>query len=173
MGKTIIVSSHILPELAELCTDIGIVDRGRFLAGGPVEEVIRQYGRRSILRVRLSPEEKDQAQNNRNGAGKEAAGLALQFERAVAVLQAQPWARADVRPTVLAARGEVEVSFGGTDAALRQTLAALVGAGVPVAGFGIERGNLEDLFLSITENRPPEEAEDNSRRSRKRQKRGQ
>jgi ABC-2 type transport system ATP-binding protein len=41
MGKTILVSSHILPELADFCNKIGIIERGKLLASGPVQDVIR------------------------------------------------------------------------------------------------------------------------------------
>jgi ABC-2 type transport system ATP-binding protein len=53
MGKTILVSSHILPELEELCTWIGFIDEGRMVAAGPMSEVRNQVisGRR--LRIEL------------------------------------------------------------------------------------------------------------------------
>src|SRR5207244_3051107 len=59
MGKTIIISSHILPELTELCTMIGIIDQGRMRATGPVQEVIRQLttGRRLRITVLGQKEE--------------------------------------------------------------------------------------------------------------------
>src|SRR5207237_10633410 len=42
MGKTIVISSHILPELTELCSMVGIIDQGRMHHTGPVQDVIRQ-----------------------------------------------------------------------------------------------------------------------------------
>ncbi len=42
MGKTILISSHILPELAELCNVVGIIERGQLLFSGTVEEIVRR-----------------------------------------------------------------------------------------------------------------------------------
>lgn len=42
MGKTIIISSHILHELAELCTTVGIIERGELLFHGPIDEIVRR-----------------------------------------------------------------------------------------------------------------------------------
>src|SRR6202035_1340166 len=50
-GKTILISSHILPELTELCTMVGIIDQGRMRATGPVHEVIRQLTAGRRLRI--------------------------------------------------------------------------------------------------------------------------
>ena len=143
MGKTIIVSSHILPELAELCTDIGIVDRGRFLAGGPVEEVVRQHSQRSRLEIELT-------------SGPGTGSLAGLLDRAARVLQAQP-GLADLTPQVDLALNRVSLPFAGSDAALRPILTALMEAGLPIIRFDLVRGNLEDIFMDITRNEPPAE----------------
>ena len=42
MGKTVLISSHILPELADMCTKVGIIEKGRLVASGSVEEVIQR-----------------------------------------------------------------------------------------------------------------------------------
>lgn len=51
MGKTILVSSHILPELADICNKIGIIERGRLLFDGDVQSAIRQVRQHMILHV--------------------------------------------------------------------------------------------------------------------------
>jgi ABC-2 type transport system ATP-binding protein len=51
MGKTILVSSHILPELADICNKIGIIERGKLLFDGDVDSAIRQVRQRTILRI--------------------------------------------------------------------------------------------------------------------------
>jgi ABC-2 type transport system ATP-binding protein len=66
MGKTILVSSHILPELADICNKIGIIERGRLLFDGDVESAIRQVRQRTVLSVQvangLNPMARDQLQ---------------------------------------------------------------------------------------------------------------
>src|SRR5919206_4881468 len=54
MGKTILLSSHILPELADICNKIGIIERGKLLFDGDVEAAIRQVQQRVIYEVKLS-----------------------------------------------------------------------------------------------------------------------
>jgi len=51
MGKTILVSSHILPELAKVCNKIGIIERGKLLFDGDVESAKRQVLTRTILKI--------------------------------------------------------------------------------------------------------------------------
>ena len=51
MGKTILVSSHILPELADICNKIGIIERGQLLFNGDVASAIRQVRQRTVLKV--------------------------------------------------------------------------------------------------------------------------
>jgi ABC-2 type transport system ATP-binding protein len=51
MGKTIMVSSHILPELADICNKIGIIERGELIVNADVEDVMRQVRQQTVLRV--------------------------------------------------------------------------------------------------------------------------
>jgi ABC-2 type transport system ATP-binding protein len=51
MGKTILISSHILTELADCCTSIGIIERGQLLLHGPIDEVHRRIRSSRIIRV--------------------------------------------------------------------------------------------------------------------------
>ena len=63
-GKTIIVSSHILPELADVCNKIGIIDRGVMSFSDKVSEVIRKVRDQVILHIGV-PDEKDRASSFR------------------------------------------------------------------------------------------------------------
>jgi ABC-2 type transport system ATP-binding protein len=54
MGKTIVISSHILPELQELCTDVAIMEAGRLLAAGPPDEIMDSLGAARQVRVRYA-----------------------------------------------------------------------------------------------------------------------
>jgi ABC-2 type transport system ATP-binding protein len=51
MGKTILVSSHILPELADICNKIGIIERGKLLFDGDVQSAIRQVRKHTVFHV--------------------------------------------------------------------------------------------------------------------------
>ena len=51
MGKTILVSSHILPELADICNKIGIIERGQLLFDGDVETAIKQVRKNTVIHV--------------------------------------------------------------------------------------------------------------------------
>jgi ABC-2 type transport system ATP-binding protein len=53
MGKTILVSSHILPELADICNKIGIIERGKLLFDGDVQAAIRQVRQHLVFSVRV------------------------------------------------------------------------------------------------------------------------
>jgi len=138
MGKTILISSHILPELAELCTQIGIVDHGRFIVGGTVAEVQRRFGRKPLLRIRLLPpdplvrSQSEQLELTRN---------LLNF-------------RTGTKAQVNVAQGEVVTVFNGNDFDLRQLLVALIKEDLPIIGFSLEYSNLEEIFLDLTALKP-------------------
>jgi ABC-2 type transport system ATP-binding protein len=54
MGKTILVSSHILPELADICNKIGIIERGKLLFDGDVASAVRQVQRHTVYQVSVA-----------------------------------------------------------------------------------------------------------------------
>ena len=123
MGKTIVISSHILPELTELCTMIGIIDQGRMRATGPVQDVIRELTSGRRLRIMVMGRR----------------------DEAVAILKALPSIR-----TVDMINGAIEAQYEGDDATAASILQALTAAGISVSGFSQLEGGLEDAFLKAT-----------------------
>jgi len=61
MGKTIMVSSHILPELADICNKVGILERGVLLLSAKVSDVMKQVRRRTVLQVAVAARAEDAA----------------------------------------------------------------------------------------------------------------
>ncbi|MBS6501398.1 MULTISPECIES: ABC transporter ATP-binding protein [Clostridium] len=124
MGKTIIVSSHILSELGEICTRIGIIKNGSIVCEGTVEEVmLRASGTAPInITVMENP------------------------EKAIEVLKQIP----DVKEISLDGN-KVTASVAGGDKEAKEILKALVTQEVSVIGFAKAVGNLEDVFIQITE----------------------
>ena len=54
MGKTILISSHILSELAELCNKIGILEQGKLVFQGSMDEVMRKVRQRTVLKIAVA-----------------------------------------------------------------------------------------------------------------------
>jgi ABC-2 type transport system ATP-binding protein len=131
MGKTIVISSHILPELEELCTSVAIVDRGRVLAQGRVSEIERRLRFGAVLRVRLLLD-------------------GLDLEAARERFAVDP----DVASATILLDGTIELGFRGDDAASARLLADAVGAGLPIISFARAASDLEELFLQVTARRP-------------------
>ena len=127
MGKTVVISSHILPELEELCTSVAIVDRGQVLAQGRVTDIERRLRFGAVLRVRLLLDE---------------AGLVAARERFLA----DP----DVASATILHDGTIELGFRGDDEASARLLAQSVAAGLPIVSFARAASDLEELFLQVT-----------------------
>jgi ABC-2 type transport system ATP-binding protein len=121
-GKTTIVSSHILPELSEFCTSVGIIEKGKLVIAGRVEEVLASLkGARQIdIEVAGDP------------------------SAAAALLRARP----DVS-AVTVEGSHVRAAFAGTKQESARLLRALVEAGIPVVMFGERRATLEEIFMKV------------------------
>jgi ABC-2 type transport system ATP-binding protein len=129
MGKTIFFSSHILSEVADICTSIGIIEAGSLVAFGGVEEMKRQLRAHRVVVMRLL------------GSLAPAQELLLQN---TAVYDMQAGQENGLPPDT------IRFNFQGDDEALSQLLAQLIAAGIPVISFSEEHGDLEDVFLQVT-----------------------
>jgi ABC-2 type transport system ATP-binding protein len=135
LGKTIVVSSHILPELEELCTSVAIVDHGRVLAAGTVDDIQARLRRGTVVRVRVIGDDDAVA----------AAERFLDSQPVVSSVEVLPDKR-------------IELALQGGDADSAALLARMVGAGHHVSSFAPAVSDLEELFLQITPERAEEDA---------------
>jgi ABC-2 type transport system ATP-binding protein len=62
MGKTIFLSSHILTELADVCTSVAILERGRLVVSGPISDIARRLEEAAARQVPLQPQRQTQPQ---------------------------------------------------------------------------------------------------------------
>ena len=127
LGKTILISSHILPELEELCTSVAIVDHGHVLAHGRVADIEKRLRYGAVLRIRVLGD-------------------------ADAVDAARDHFAADPRvaSATLLDDGQIELGFRGDDDESAALLARAVAAGIRVASFARAASDLEELFLQVT-----------------------
>lgn len=123
MGKTIILSSHILSELAELCDSVGIIEKGKLVASGPLEQVRQQAFSQRTLRLKLlsDPDESEAALRRQAG----------------------------VRD-VFRVNGFFEIEFSGDESAMADLLEGLVQEKLRIASFSEVSSDLEEVFLRLT-----------------------
>ena len=158
MGKTIFFSSHILAEVADICTSIGIIEHGRLVATGGVADMIGQLQPHRPIAVRLLPGAADLAeaaawlrgQAGVIGVREPAASGAATSAPAAAVAEATTAAADTAANGAAAGDHTLRVDFNGDDAALSGLLARMVGRGLPVVAFSEEQGDLEDVFMRLT-----------------------
>jgi ABC-2 type transport system ATP-binding protein len=153
MGKTIFLSSHILTELADVCTSVAILERGRLVVAGPIHDIARRLeARAEPAPVAPAPVAGDgQAAPSHVAAHVQPQKIAklkvlAPGEAVAAALIGMPFvSRVGPGPG-----GTVVVTYAGDDQALATIVRAVVMAGVPVAGVEPERNELERIFLEVT-----------------------
>ncbi|MBL8829601.1 MAG: ABC transporter ATP-binding protein [Planctomycetaceae bacterium] len=123
MGKTILISSHILSELADCCTSIGIIERGQLLMSGPMDHVYRQIQRNRVLELRVL------------------SGV----EKAIEIVRSQP-ETIDVQIE----GNKVTAEMKTDDERLAKLLEHMQAQGVRLSSFADKDPTLEDVFLTVT-----------------------
>jgi ABC-2 type transport system ATP-binding protein len=123
MGKTILISSHILTELADCCTSIGIIERGQLLMSGPIDTVYRQIRRNRHVEIQFVANE----------------------EAGMSILRSSPDLRSiEQEPTCIVAELETD------DEGLATLMETMIAAGVRLRSFNDRAPTLEDVFMTVT-----------------------
>jgi ABC-2 type transport system ATP-binding protein len=123
MGKTILISSHILTELADCCTSIGILERGQLLMHGPIGEVYRKIRGNRMVRVRFLDK----------------------MEEGLSIIRSSPHTRA-----VQVEDHSCTIEMSGEDDDVARLLEQLVTSQVRLAAFSEKEPTLEDVFMLVT-----------------------
>ena len=129
MGKTIFFSSHILSEVADICTSIGIMEAGKLVAYGNLEEMRRQLQVHRLIQVRLL------------GATEPLKERLLHVPLVQSVTDGTA---VELTPDI------VRFDFTGDDMELSHLLRDLIQEGLPIISFSEEMGDLEDVFMHAT-----------------------
>lgn len=125
MGKTIVISSHILSELSEMCNSIGIMNRGNLVAAGRIEDVMEGvFGSNQLV-------------------------ITLDEGRDIAVRIVSEQAKAKIDSV---GEHEIKLSHNMTKPEIARMIGELIAGGVVVTGFHKQEGNLETLFMRVTDN---------------------
>ncbi len=123
MGKTIMISSHILSELADCCTSIGIIERGQLLMHGPIDSVYRQMRRNRIVEIRFVDNQ----------------------DAGVSIVRSDPTMRG-----IEIDGDRVTAEFETDDQGLANLMKRLVDNGVKMRSFSDKDPTLEDVFMLVT-----------------------
>jgi ABC-2 type transport system ATP-binding protein len=123
MGKTILISSHILSELADCCTSIGILERGQLLLSGPIDEVYRRIRTTRVIEIRPLGD----------------------VQPALAAVRSLPGVE-----DVQVSGSRITIEMTGSDEELAQMLEQLLASGVRLRSFAEKDPTLEDIFMLVT-----------------------
>ena len=133
MGKTLIVTSHILPELSRICDQVAIITHGRLRAFGPLDEIMRTVDQNRMIEIQLTNE--------------------ADVPKTIAMVRDKESDDTDVTGSTT----ELTVRYrtNQSEEQLNQLLASLVQANVGISQFREIPADLEDTFLSITREGQP------------------
>ncbi|AFZ31145.1 Fe(3+)-transporting ATPase [Gloeocapsa sp. PCC 7428] len=121
-GMTILISSHILSDLAELCTSVGIMELGYLVESARLQDLYQRLSRRQILLSTLGDLQELQIELNKNPL---------------------------VKAWEVIAPKQVRVDFDGDDKACAELLRSLIQANIPITNFHCTQEDLETIFLNL------------------------
>lgn len=123
MGITIVISSHILSELSEMCTSIGIMNHGNLVSAGRIEDIMQHLACGKRIHIRIVSD----------------------MENAVRIMKEQAFVKVEsVR------ENEMIISYGGPDEEICRLIGQLIQNNVILTDFHREEGSLESLFMQLT-----------------------
>ncbi|WP_422123670.1 ATP-binding cassette domain-containing protein [Planococcus sp. X10-3] len=125
MGKTILISSHILPELAEMCDSLGVIDSGELVAHGSVKSIQQKLQNEKVIRVKIFGP----------------------LEDAVSFFENDPLVS---QVAIHAEQHIVQFLYKGDNSDQLALLQKAVSADIPILAFTEEETDLEDVFMEIT-----------------------
>jgi ABC-2 type transport system ATP-binding protein len=123
MGKTIIISSHILSELSEICTTIGIIDHGKIVIKGSVDEIMDKVYKNRTIKIKVTSD----------------------ISKAIRCLKEH-----SAVDNIIEGENKVDFDFVGNDVDMNNLLKELIKNEVPIVTFSQVDGNLEDIFMRVT-----------------------
>jgi ABC-2 type transport system ATP-binding protein len=130
MGKTVFFSTHILADVAEICTQVGIVEAGRLVAQGSLAEMQRRLTPHRTLQIVLMDKDIEAARSAIFGRDN--------------VLELR-------EVDVAGEHMKIEVDFSGDEAAVSTFLRDLVQRGLPILRFTETAHDVEDVFMKVTQ----------------------
>jgi len=129
MGKTIFFSSHILSEVADVCSSIGIIEAGKLITYGGMDDMKQKLRAHRLIQIQVLGDLEP---------------LQEFLMREASVTGITTTAEVDLPQNAL------RFDFTGLDEELSQILARLINQGIPVLSFSEETGDLEDVFMQVT-----------------------
>ena len=130
MGKTIFFSSHILSEVADICTDIGIMEAGKLVAYGDIEQMRQQLQVQRLIQVRML------------GDTVPLKDILMGHDKVDSITDGRD---IELTPDI------VRFDFNGDDEELSQLLLQLIEKKIQIISFSEEVGDLEDVFMQATQ----------------------
>ena len=133
LGKAVLVSSHILPELADVCDTVGILNAGKLVASGPVQDILRNVRQTRLVDVHVL-------------------GNADEARRVLAAEAPGEWEPVTEGAAAAAGgtNGQLRYQVTADEQQLAAALQLLMSRGVPVLSFSEVPADLEDVFMSLT-----------------------
>jgi len=145
-GKTIFLSSHILTELSDVCTSVGILEKGQLLAYGPIADIAQRAGDKQPV-----PAAEGTAHAMRGEAPRKPTERMMKLRTLGSAEPARQILEGKAEVSTIRVSGDqLTLRVAGDDRAVAEMVRCLVQGGIGVIGIEPERDELETVFLELT-----------------------